>query len=310
MRQINTLLPWFRLCRVPNLLSVPGDPIAGFLLATIGRTPQRVLPLFAAAGASLCLYLFGLILNDLLDLKIDACERPERPLPSGQITVPQARMAAIAMGLSGLNLATSAGRPALLVAALLAALIILYNAYFKRIPVLGVLTMGLCRGTSLLLGACAADPACLDPVINTVSAPVLFAAGGLTLYVVAFSTLARHEMDPQQPQQSTRWLPFLALLILLPGLLILLSAQERLTGSTPSIYIFLMIMALMQAWLLGGPLSRLLSMPEIIGRHIRNLLLVQAAFCAITGLTGLLPALFFLMLSFVFTRLSAHFYCS
>ena len=28
-----TLAPWFRLLRLPNLLTVPGDPVAGALLA-------------------------------------------------------------------------------------------------------------------------------------------------------------------------------------------------------------------------------------------------------------------------------------
>ena len=154
METFRTLKPWFRLVRLPNLLTVPGDTAAGFLLASaaLGALPPLGTA-FAAAGATLCLYVFGLILNDIVDVADDARERPERPLPSGAISVPQARMAAIAMALSGLNLALTAGRLALYAAAVLAALIILYNGGAKRIPVVGVLTMGLCRGTSLVLGA-------------------------------------------------------------------------------------------------------------------------------------------------------------
>ena len=131
--------PWLRLVRLPNLLTVPGDPVAGFLLAA----SSGVLPAGAAvslafsAGAALCLYAFGLILNDLLDLATDQRERPERPLPAGEISVLQARVAAVAMAVSGLNLALFAGRSALYVAAALSACIVLYNGGLKRVPVVG-----------------------------------------------------------------------------------------------------------------------------------------------------------------------------
>jgi len=309
LNAVRNLMPWFRLVRLPNLLTVPGDPVAGFLLAAAGG-PHGSLPvLIAAAGASFCLYLFGLILNDLLDLETDVRERPERPLPAGEITVPQARMAAIAMGLSGLNLALSVGRPALFVAAALAGLIVLYNAALKHVPGVGVAAMGLCRGLSLLLGAVAARPALLRaPDASCV--PVFVAACGLALYVAAFSAVARREMEADKPQGFTRWLPFAALLVFLPALLAGVSARERLTGVAPVFYVFLMVMTLMRAWLLGGVLYRLQPVPVTVGGHIRNLLLVQACCCAVTGAQGLFPAIFFVLLSLVFVRIATRFYSS
>lgn len=309
MNAVRNLMPWFRLCRLPNLLTVPGDPVAGFLLAAAGAPPRPPFVLFAAAGASLCLYLFGLILNDLLDLETDLRERPERPLPAGEISVPQARMAAIAMGLSGLNLALVAGRPALVVAAALAGLIVLYNAVLKERRWAGVTAIGLCRGASLLLGAVAARPDLLTRP-DVAAAPVFAAAGGLTLYVAALSAVARGEMAAEKPQGITRWLPFAALLLLLPALLALVSAQGGLTGLAPTVYVFLMVMALMRAWLLGGLCYRLQPVPVTVGGHIRNLLLVQACLCVVTGVGGVLPAVLFVLLSFVFVRLTTRFYSS
>jgi hypothetical protein len=52
---------WLQLLRAPNLFTVPGDPIAGFLLATFGVLTSKVI--FAVAG-SVCLYAGGLLLND------------------------------------------------------------------------------------------------------------------------------------------------------------------------------------------------------------------------------------------------------
>jgi 4-hydroxybenzoate polyprenyltransferase len=306
------LTPWFRLARLPNLLTVPGDPVAGFLLAAaFAPRPPDPLPLVAAAGASLCLYLFGLILNDLVDIETDRRERPDRPLPAGEITVPQARMAAVAMALSGLNLALVAGGPALYTAAALSGLIFLYNAALKRVPVAGVLTMGLCRGASLLLGACAAGldvSRCACGWVD--AAPALLAAAGLTVYVAAFSALAKREMEPGKPQGAVRWFPFAALLLCLPVVLIVSATLREPPPLLSTAAVFLMAMTLLRAWLLGGLMYRLQPVPATVGGHIRNLLMVQACFCAAAGLQGILPALTFVLLSFVFPRLAARFYSS
>jgi 4-hydroxybenzoate polyprenyltransferase len=302
--------PWLRLIRLPNLLTVPGDPVAGFLLASAGAS-QRLDPLAlaAVAGASLCLYVFGLILNDLMDLESDLSERPERPLPSGEITVPQARLAAVAMALSGLNLALVAGRPALYTAAALAGLVVLYNAALKRTRVLGLLALGLCRGASLLLGAVAVRP---ELLLHPAAAdgPLFIAAAGLALYVAGFSAVARREADAAKPQGFTRWLPFVALAVFLPALIGVLSAQKKFDAITPAVYVFLMVMALMRAWLLGGLLYRLQPVPLTVGGHIRNLLMVQGCLCVASGPSGLLPAGTFVLLSLIFARLSKRFYSS
>lgn len=312
MNAVRNLLPWFRLFRLPNLLTVPGDPVAGFLLAAgTGSTRSHLMPLLAAAGASFCLYLFGLILNDLLDLAEDVRERPERPLPAGEITVPQARMAAIAAALSGLNLAAAAGRAALLTAAALAVLIVLYNAVLRRIPAAGFLAMGLCRGLSLLLGAITACPGLwTQPGVPRL--PVLFAAAGLSLHVAAFSALALREAEPDAVRHpSIRWQPLLALCVTLPALLAVMAAQGRIgSGIAPALGVFLMTLALLQAWLTGGPLHPVLPVPELVGRHIRNLLLVQACFCAATGSGGVPPALCLTALSLAFGPLAKRFYSS
>src|SRR5438876_11164896 len=78
-----SLRAWLQLFRVPNLFTVPGDPLAGFLLATGGRIDARVV---FAILASLFLYAAGLAMNDLADFDEDRRERPKRPLASGAIS--------------------------------------------------------------------------------------------------------------------------------------------------------------------------------------------------------------------------------
>ncbi|WP_252541993.1 UbiA family prenyltransferase, partial [Streptomyces sp. RO-S4] len=108
---------WAELVRLPALFTVPGDTLAG--MAAAGRTPgpRALLPV----GSSLCLYAAGMVLNDWADRAEDAVERPHRPLPSGRVRPAAAFAAACGLTGAGLLLAARAGRPALAVAAPLAA---------------------------------------------------------------------------------------------------------------------------------------------------------------------------------------------
>ncbi|GGY42249.1 SCO3242 family prenyltransferase [Streptomyces djakartensis] len=141
---------WAELLRLPALFSVPGDALAG--TAATGAPPNARTLL--AIGSSLCLYEAGMALNDWADRDIDAVERPHRPLPSGRVHPAGALTAACALTGAGLALATAAGRPALAVAAPLAATVWAYDLGLKHTPA-GAVAMGAARGLDLLLGAAA-----------------------------------------------------------------------------------------------------------------------------------------------------------
>lgn len=309
-RQIAPVEAWLRLLRIPNLLTVPGDPIAGYLLALVCCGAEfSLLALTATVGAALCLYSFGLLLNDLVDLKVDLQERPERPLPSGQITVSAARGAAVGLAFTGLNLALFAGVRVLCAAAALAALIVLYNAGLKRLPIVGAMIMGLCRGGSFLLGAIAAFAMPAD-LFSIASAPVLLGFAAVALSFFCVSVVARDEMEQEKSTGFQRWLPFTALLLTLPGMVVALSALERFNQMAAMAYIFLMVMTLMRSWLLGGLMYRSQSVPLTVGGHIRNHLMTQAALCAASGGAGLAVAGVLVLASQVFSILSRRFYSS
>jgi len=138
----------------------------------------------------------------------------------------------------------------------------------------------------------------------------VLAAIGLTLYVAAFTALARHETEPEKPLGLLRWLPFLVLLIALPSVITVTTALKQTVGVAPTVFVFLMCMALMRAWLLGGPLYRFQEMPAIIGGYIRNLMMVQACLCVACGVAGLWPAMTLLLLFSIFPRLTRNFYSS
>lgn len=144
------LRAWAELLRLPALFTVPGDVLAGAAAAG-GRPGARTL---LAVGSSVCLYEAGMALNDWADRAEDAAERPNRPLPSGRIRPAAALTAACTLTGAGLALAARAGRPALTVAAPLAATVWAYDLALKHTPA-GPVAMAAARGLDLLLGAAA-----------------------------------------------------------------------------------------------------------------------------------------------------------
>ncbi|RSM95133.1 prenyltransferase [Streptomyces sp. WAC 01420] len=141
---------WAELLRLPALFTVPGDALAGAAAAGVRPGPRTLL----AIGSSLCLYEAGMALNDWADRAEDAVERPHRPIPSGRVAPAAALAAAGALTGAGLVLAARAGRPALAVAAPLAATVWSYDLALKHTPA-GPAAMAAARGLDLLLGAAA-----------------------------------------------------------------------------------------------------------------------------------------------------------
>jgi hypothetical protein len=140
---------WLRLVRAPAALTALGDTVAG---ATAAGRPLRGRG-WALPAASAALYWSGMALNDWSDRRRDATERPERPIPSGQIPPGQALAAAVALSAAGTALAVAgAGRRGLRVAVPLTAAIWGYDLLLKSTPA-APLGMAACRALNVLLGA-------------------------------------------------------------------------------------------------------------------------------------------------------------
>ncbi|MEV1332679.1 SCO3242 family prenyltransferase [Micromonospora costi] len=143
-----TLPDLVELVRAPAALSVPGDVVAG--AAAAGALDRRT-P--ALAGASVLLYWAGMAANDWADRRLDAVERPERPIPSGRVSPGAAVGLAAGLTAAGLTLAAAAGgRRAAAVAVPLAAAVWGYDLRAKNTAA-GPAVMAACRGLDVLLGA-------------------------------------------------------------------------------------------------------------------------------------------------------------
>jgi 4-hydroxybenzoate polyprenyltransferase len=148
-------LAWWQLLRAANVFTAASNVIAGFLIVQRSWAPAETLALLVASSA--CLYLAGMVLNDVYDAELDAVERPERPIPAGHISRTTASSAGWALLASGVLLsflaAASCGHfmPAL-IGVWLTFTIFRYDKVLKSTWA-GPLAMGACRTLNVLLGA-------------------------------------------------------------------------------------------------------------------------------------------------------------
>ncbi|MDI6774867.1 MAG: UbiA family prenyltransferase [Verrucomicrobiota bacterium] len=307
---------WYRLLRLPNLLSAPGDPIAGFLLAGATAGAPGLSDATPCILAGLFFYAAGLVSNDCFDLTEDRRQRPNRPLPSGVIRMPAAVAAAVALFAAALAAAWFGGALCAGVGVCLLVAVLGYNALLKKVPMAGPLAMGLCRGLNILLGAAcvARDLPFRDALAWLFSAPLaLVAAAGSTAYIAAVTAIAAKETE-RRTVGFRRFLPPLTLLLCLAALCRGRCGME--TAAAASAAALFLVLGVLLLAVTGATAMRLGGAPEpvvvsrSIGRFIRALALFQAALCARAGPAGIIPAVCLLGAWLLFGSLSRTFYSS
>ena len=207
-------------------------------------------------------------MNDLFDLERDRRERGDRPLPSGRISKRAAVIATVLLDAAALGLARAAGNGALLAAAAVALLVFLYNSAARRAPAVGYLTMGCCRGGSVLLGAAAA---------GAFPALAVAAAATETGYVAAFSAAAAHETEGP-PKGLRRWLPPVVLGVGMAVVVVLGGGRAAgMAACAAAVAVAALIAAAMRPGLAPERVS------AQIGKLVRLLIPAQAGFVLAAG---------------------------
>ena len=184
-----------RLGRVSNLPTVWTNALVGTALA--GGVAVSASAALVVVALSL-FYIGGMFLIDAFDRAIDARERPERPIPSGEISaglVFSAGFGLLATALALLSVATYGMAPSvrwqtLSLGAALAAALVLYDAWHKG-NAFGPVLMGLCRMLAYLTAG-AAVSGTLPPELWIAALVALSYLIGVT-YVAKQETLARVE---------------------------------------------------------------------------------------------------------------------
>jgi len=137
--------------RPANIITAIADILAGVSIAgflTKGVNIDLILLIIATVG----LYGGGVVFNDVFDKELDTKERPERPLPSGQVSLLQAQILGSSLLVIGITAAFLVSIVSGLLAFLTAVLALTYNKYAKHHSFAGPINMGLCRSFNLLLG--------------------------------------------------------------------------------------------------------------------------------------------------------------
>ncbi len=183
---------FLRLTRPANVVTAVADILAGiaisgyFLQAPAG---MYWLPVILLAIATAGLYAGGVVFNDVFDARLDAVERPERPIPSGVISKQTAAAGGVLLLVTGVAAATNV-HPDLystttLLAVAIAASALLYDKWGKHHAVAGPVMMGACRGLNLLMG--------ISIVPGAVG--IYWWLGGIPLvYIAAITVISRGEV--------------------------------------------------------------------------------------------------------------------
>jgi len=142
------MLPWITILRPLNLLQAALAVLltTAFLgeLEQVGTLLLLVISVILANGA-------GNVINDVFDIDIDRVNRPDRPLPSGAISLRGARIYTTIMFVIGVAIAATITRTTLIIAGPISVtLLYAYSAWFKRLPLIGNLTVSLMMGMAFI----------------------------------------------------------------------------------------------------------------------------------------------------------------
>lgn len=198
-----------RLLRVPLAPTAACDSAACLLLAlgAAGRPLDAVSPTqwAALAATSLCLYGYGMGLNDVADRERDRLLARDRPLPSGRLSLGWALCVVLLLGAAAAGLALWQGTLAAAAAALAAATA--YNLQAKHRLVPAAVAMGLVRTANGALGVLPLVLSGLAPTW-TLAAPLC-----IGLWSAGATVLSTTEESPSPPRvRAARMLAALAII--------------------------------------------------------------------------------------------------
>jgi 4-hydroxybenzoate polyprenyltransferase len=262
-----------RLGRVSNLPTVWTNTATGIVLAGGALGSPMTLPLLVAFSL---FYIGGMYLNDAFDARLDAIERPERPIPSGAISARAVFAIGFAMLAAGVLLLAWIGYgltggtgpwPGFCGLALAGA-IVLYDWYHKANPLSPAL-MGLCR----VLVYLAAGLAVAVPLPG-----ILWLAALLLLcYLIGLTYVAKQE---NLGEVRNLW-PLLFLAV--PVIYALLHALDGPTGA--ALFALFAIWVGMALWFLKR--RRPGDVPRAVVSLIAGIALLDAVLIAAAGAPGI-----------------------
>ena len=133
----------------PHNAAVAGlTALLGYLIATGTLTPPSLL----LAVVVVLVTAGGNVINDVYDVEIDRINRPERPIPAGEISLAGAKAYTAALFAGGIAVAALTTPLCLLIALANSAILIAYAVRLKRVPGLGNVAVAYLTASVFLFG--------------------------------------------------------------------------------------------------------------------------------------------------------------
>ena len=138
----------FTITRPLNAVAAGLAAVVAYLIAT-GTLIPAVLLLFVVVAL---ITAAGNVINDYFDVEIDRVNRPDRPIPSGQVRLPAARAYAVTLFLAGILVCLFTNDLCIAIAVINSLLLIGYAARLKRTPLFGNITVSYLAASMFLFG--------------------------------------------------------------------------------------------------------------------------------------------------------------
>ena len=144
------LKAYFRLSRPINVaITFVSIPVACWIAG--GTLRQRILIILAALTGALVTAGANAI-NDFFDIEIDRINRPDRPLPRGEIPRQEARLMWFITSMAAIGLNIFVNPTALLIVIISIVLLFFYSAQLKGTILVGNIVVGLMTGMAFIYG--------------------------------------------------------------------------------------------------------------------------------------------------------------
>lgn len=264
---------YLQLMRPANIVTAIADVLAGIVIAGVVLYPftrQSAHHILLLIISTSCLYGGGIVFNDVFDADLDQVERPERPIPSGELSIREAKILGTVLLFTGTVTAALVSIQSFFIAVGIVIAALVYNRWAKHHSFFGPLNMGLCRALNLLLGIS----------ITAISVTALWYLSFIPLiFIAAITLISRGEVHGGGKRSL-----FVALLLyVITAASVLIYAIHK--GYERFIYPFLLLWLL----LVIPPLFKAIQLQTgpAIGKAVKNgvlsLIAINAAWAAASG---------------------------
>jgi geranylgeranylglycerol-phosphate geranylgeranyltransferase len=147
---IEKLKAILKISRPVNIIITFVSVIVAAVICLSGKLPGVYV--FLAAVSAALTAASGNVLNDFFDIEIDKVNRPIRSLPSGKITINEARVLIIVLAILSLVLSFLISYAAFIIVFISNVLLFLYSKLLKGIPLVGNITVAFLTGLVFIFG--------------------------------------------------------------------------------------------------------------------------------------------------------------